>query len=123
FDAAAQSTPAPTSGALDLWFKAPTSGKTVSGTLSGTNCYVAGVGVTSVQFFLDSAALNTDSVMSDGMQCQLDTTKFANGTHTLKATARNSSGSTRTDVISINIQNAANTAPCVSFSSPAAGTV
>jgi len=44
-------------------------------------------------------------VMADGMQCVLDTTKFANGTHTLTATATSSTGATRADVISINVQN------------------
>ena len=86
-EALAVSTPAPTSGALDVWFKSPRTGNTVSGVLQGTTCYVAGVGVSRVQFFLDGTALNTDTTMSDGMQCQLDTTQFANGTHRLRAIA------------------------------------
>ena len=44
--------------------------------------------------------------MSDGMQCVLDTTRFANGPHSLKATAYDSSGKAYVEVISINIQNA-----------------
>ena len=111
FEAQAVSTPPPTSGSLDVWFKAPLSGKTVSGTLQGTTCYVAGAGVARVQFFLDSTALNTDTTMSDGMQCQLDTTKFANGTHRLRAVAYTSSGASRIDDISINIQNTVTTPP------------
>src|SRR5260221_6110958 len=56
------------------------------------------------------------------MQCVLDTTKFANGSHQLKATAYDSSGNSRTDVISINVQNTApNAAPTVSVTSPTAG--
>jgi len=102
-------TPAPGSGSLDLWFKAPLSGATVSGTLTGTKCYVNGTGVAKVAFKLDSTALNTDTVMSDGMQCQIDTTKFPNGTHQLTATGTSSTGATRSDVISINVQNAATT--------------
>ncbi|MGE5639333.1 MAG: Ig-like domain-containing protein [Clostridia bacterium] len=124
FAAQAQSIPAPGSGSLDVWFKAPTAGATISGVLNaGTSCYVNGTGVTKVQFFLDSTALNTDSTMSDGMQCQLDTTKFANGTHSLTAVAYSSTGATRKDVISVNIQNIAtpaNTAPTVSLTSPTA---
>src|SRR5262245_522366 len=100
------STPAPGTGSLDVWFKAPKSGNTVSGVLSGATCYVAGTGVTRVAFKLDSTALNTDTTMADGMQCVLDTTKFPNGTHTLTAIATSSAGSTRSDVISINVQNA-----------------
>ena len=99
-------TPPPGSGSLNVWFKAPTNGKTVSGVLdAGTSCYVKGTGVVKVQFFLDSTLLNTDATMADGMQCQLDTTRFANGRHSLKATAYSSSGATRSDVIAINIQN------------------
>ena len=81
----AQTLPAPTSGTLEAWFKAPLAGQTVSGTLSLDKCYVKGYGVQRVTFFLGSTALNTDSNVGDGMSCVLDTTKFANGTHTLRA--------------------------------------
>jgi hypothetical protein len=43
--------------------------------------------------------------VADGMQCLLDTTKFANGTHQLKAVAYDASGASRSDVISINVSN------------------
>jgi hypothetical protein len=99
------STPAPGSGALDLWFKAPLAGKTVSGVLSGTNCYVNGTGVAKVDFKVDNTSIGGDTTMSNGMQCVFDTTKFANGTHTLTATATSSTGATRSDVISVNVQN------------------
>jgi hypothetical protein len=99
-------TPAPGSGALEVWFKAPLRGSTVAGVLNGgANCYVKGNGVSKVAFFLDSTALNTDTTMSDGMQCVLDTTRFANGTHSLKAMAYDSSGKAYSEVISINIKN------------------
>jgi hypothetical protein len=102
-------TPAPGAGALDVWFKAPLGGSTVKGVLNlGSSCYVNGTGVSRVQFFLDSTALNTDTNVADGMQCLLDTTKFANGTHQLKAVAYDASGASRSDVISINIQNVSN---------------
>jgi len=58
-----------------------------------------------VQFFIDSVSLNTDTTMADGMQCQLDTRRFSNGLHTLKATAYDSAGRSRSDVISIRIRN------------------
>lgn len=61
--------------------------------------------MTRVQFFLDSTTLNTDTTMADGMQCLLDTRKFANGSHQLKATAYDAAGASRTDVITINMQN------------------
>jgi hypothetical protein len=97
----------PGNGSLNLWFKAPTNGKTVSGVLNGGyDCYVRGNSVVKVQFFLGAVALNTDATMADGMQCVLDTTQFANGIHSFKATAYDSSGKARSEVISIKIQNA-----------------
>ena len=103
------STPAPGSGALDVWFKAPLNGTTVSGQLSGTKCYVNGTGVVKVDFKLDGALVNSDTTMSDGMQCVLDTTKYPNGSHQFMATATSSTGATRSDLITINIQNASTT--------------
>jgi hypothetical protein len=118
--AVAQSLPAPTSGTLEAWFKAPTGGQTVSGTLSLNGCYVNGRSVSRVSFFLGTTALNTDSNVSDGMSCVLDTTRFANGTHELRAVAYDSSGRSYTERVSIRIQNATNTAPSVSITSPTA---
>jgi hypothetical protein len=127
---AAAALPVPTSGSLEIWFKAPAKGATVSGVKQLEGCYVNGRGVSRVEFFLDATRLNTDTVMSDGMSCVLDSTKFSNGTHTLKAVAYNSSGSSYTEVIGINIQNATSggstgggtgTAPSVSFKQPQSG--
>src|SRR5688572_31869621 len=98
---------APTPGTLEVWFKAPFSSSTVSGQVQLDKCYVRGTGVSRVEFFLDSTRLNTDSTMSDGMSCVLDSTKFANGTHQLRAVAYNSSGASYIETTSINIQNAA----------------
>jgi hypothetical protein len=93
---------------MGIPFKAPLGGSTVSGVLNGgTNCYVKGNGVSKVAFSIDSTALNTDTTMGDGMQCVLDTTKFTNGTHSLKATGYDASGKTYLEVININIQNGA----------------
>jgi hypothetical protein len=107
--AQAQSTPAPSSGSLDVWFKAPKSGATVSGVLNGgTSCYVNASGAISrVQFSVDGASLNTDSKPSDGMQCVLDTTKLSNGSHQLRADAYDSKGNRRSDLIGINVSNTA----------------
>lgn len=121
--------PAPKSGSLDIWFKQPAKGATVSGLLQLDKCYVAGKSVSRVNFFLDSTALNSDTNVADGMSCVLDTTKFANGSHTLKAVAYDSSGKSYTEGIGINIQNATSTpttpttgtAPTVSFKAPTSG--
>src|SRR5438093_96130 len=117
--------PAPTSGTLEVWFKKPVSGATVSGQVQLDGCYVAGRGVSRVDFFLDSTPLNSDSNVGDGMSCVLDTTKFANGTHQLKAVAYNSSGAAYNEIINVNIQNATPTPTPTSSSAlpaPAAGT-
>ncbi len=103
--------PAPTSGSLDVWFKAPLSGATVSGALSLDKCYVKGTGVSRVNFFVDGTAIGSDTAVADGMSCNLDTRTLANGTHQLMATAVSSTGATRSDVISINVQNTATSTP------------
>jgi hypothetical protein len=78
----------------------------VSGRVNGGyNCYLRGNSVVRVEFFLGSVALNSDPTMADGMQCMLDTTRFANGTHSLKATAYDSSGKVRSEIININMRN------------------
>src|SRR6185436_6698132 len=75
-------------------------------------CYVNASGsVRSVAFTMDSTSVGTDSAPADGMQCALDTTKFANGTHQLKAVVTGADGSTRTDIISVNVQNTSTPTP------------
>jgi hypothetical protein len=124
--------PAPTAGNLNVWFKKPASGATVSGQVQLDGCYVAGIGATRVDFFVDSTLLNSDTNVADGMSCVLDSTKFANGSHQLQAVAYNASGASYREVISINVQNSGtptptptptptNTAPSVSFTAPAVG--
>jgi len=44
---------------------------------------------------IDGTAVNTDSTPSNGMQCVLDTTKFANGANQPQATAYDASGASR----------------------------
>jgi hypothetical protein len=116
-------TPGPFSGSLDVWYKAPTMGATIKGVLNGgTSCYANTSGSpTRVVFSLDGTALNTDSTPADGTQCVLDTTKFANGTHSMRADVYDASGAVKTDIISVNIQNPVNQPPTVSFGAPTAG--
>jgi PKD repeat protein len=125
--ASAQTLPAPTPGTLEIWFKAPLGGHTISGVLSEGTCYVKGYSASRVAFFLGSTPLNTDSNVGDGMSCVLDTRRFANGSHHLRAVAYDASGRSYEERISINIQNSsttpppANTPPTVSIISPTAG--
>jgi hypothetical protein len=84
-------------------FSRPTSGATVSGNLyQSPSCEVKGTGIQKVQFYLGSTALNTE--LSAPYLCNFDTTKFANGSHTLMAVASNAAGSTSTQV-SVKIDN------------------
>jgi hypothetical protein len=111
-----------------VYWKAPTSGKTLSGSVSGTSCSVGGSNLAKVMFYLDSTLLGTDGNPSNGTTCSLDTTKFANGTHTLKAVAYDSSNRTATSSIGVTIKNGTTTsggtsssAPTLAWQSPAEG--
>jgi hypothetical protein len=89
----------------------PTSGKTISGRLNpGANCQVTATSTRRVVFFLDTTQLNTDTAGSP-WGCAIDTTRFKNGTHTLKAVAYDAAGVSRTAQISVNIQNGTTTPP------------
>jgi hypothetical protein len=111
-----------------VYFKTPTSGKTLSGSISGTSCAVTGSRISRVVFYLDSTQLNTDGNASNGLNCQLDTTKFSNGSHVIRAVAYDSGGATQSAQVSVTIQNgtstpppASSTAPTLSFQMPAEG--
>jgi len=99
---------------------APAAGQTVSGSVSYAANATDNAGVSRVEFSLDGTALPSDTTAPYGGT--LDTTRLANGTHTLRAVAFDASGASKIDDIAVNIQNTvANTAPTVSISSPAAG--
>ncbi|HEX2199029.1 MAG TPA: heparin lyase I family protein, partial [Burkholderiales bacterium] len=103
------STTAPTAGLPVVSFSQPTSGATLKGTINQTAaCEVKGTGISQVKFYLDSTALNTE--LTAPYLCNLDTTKFANGSHTLMAVASNSAGSTTTQV-AVKIDNSTSETP------------
>jgi len=84
----------------------PANGAVLHGNASA--CAVnASSDATRVAFYLDNVLLSTDTMLSDGVHCAIDTTKFSNGAHELKATAFDASGNWRNDVISVKVQNAA----------------
>jgi hypothetical protein len=97
--------------APDYWFKAPLNGATVSGTLSGATCFGRATDVSRVRFYLGTTDLGQDTNVGDGINCNVDTRKFPNGTHQLKAVATSASGATYTDVISIKVANTTTTPP------------
>ena len=106
-------------------FSAPADGQTLSGSLKQSSaCEVGGNSIKRVRFYLDSSALNVDN--NPPWQCNLDTTKFSNGTHVLRAVAFDSAGASTSAQISVNIQNGTtssttNTPPSVSILKPDAG--
>jgi hypothetical protein len=85
-------------------FSAPVSGATISGSFSNsTGCQVTGTGIAKVVFFMDATQLNTESYSP--WQCTLDTRKFANGTHTLRAVGYNSAGASTSVTLSVYVKN------------------
>jgi len=84
----------------------PTGGQAVSGTLNEANgnCVAAvsdNVGVHHVDFYADGVLLNTE--LSSPYSCVWDTSAVAAGTHTLKATALDAAGNSRSASIDITI--------------------
>ena len=70
--------------ALSGAFVQPTSEQTVSGVLQGSACEVRGSDITSVNFYWDYAFIGTDK--AGPFQCPaIDTTKFPNGKHRVRA--------------------------------------
>ncbi|HZM33729.1 MAG TPA: heparin lyase I family protein [Burkholderiales bacterium] len=105
-----------------LKFKAPGAGATISGNLyQSSECELTGSGnIRRVSFFLDSTQLNTDN--SAPWNCDIDTRKFADGTHTLRAVAYDSRGASASTQISVNIKNTTTSTSGTSGTSGYSGT-
>jgi hypothetical protein len=78
-------------------------------------------GVTQVQFFDGSTSLGTDTNGADGWSIVWNTTAVANGAHTIRATATDTTGQTGTDTNNVTVNNSVDTAPTVSVTAPAEG--
>jgi hypothetical protein len=102
---------------------APAAGASVSGTATVSASASDNVGVTSVQFTLNGVNLGSpDTTAPYGISW--NTTGAANGTHTLRAVARDAAGNVTTSAarsVTVSNQSADATAPTVSLSAPAAG--
>ncbi|HEY8133472.1 MAG TPA: Ig-like domain-containing protein, partial [Thermoanaerobaculia bacterium] len=86
---------------------APTNGATLSGTVQVTATSSDNVGVIGLQFYLDGVALGPEGTAA-AYTYSWDTTKTANGSHTLKAVARDAAGNSATSAtISVTVSNAA----------------
>ena len=106
--------------APDVSISAPAAGAALSGTTTLTATASDDVGVQSVQFRVDGnnvGAADTTSPYS----VSLDTTTLSTGSHTISAVARDAAGNTKTSAnVSVTVDN---TAPTVSLSAPAAGSL
>ncbi|HEY6730583.1 MAG TPA: Ig-like domain-containing protein [Solirubrobacterales bacterium] len=90
----------------------PTAGATIKGKLSGSTCEAKASddrGVQRVVMKVDGATLNTES--DAPWNCNFDSTRVGDGTHTLTATAYDSAGNSRTASVSIKVANAPAPAP------------
>lgn len=101
----------------------PTDNTVIKGTASVTATATDDVAVLKVVFYLNNAIVAT--ALNDPYQFTLDTTKYADGTYTLKTIAYDTSGNTATSSpISVQILNASTvdtTAPIASIVSPLSG--
>ncbi|HZM33731.1 MAG TPA: Ig-like domain-containing protein [Burkholderiales bacterium] len=103
--ASASSTPS-SSGPL-VSFRAPTSGQTLSKTISGSACEAlvsnGSTAIKQVQFFVDGKLLNTE--LSAPWNCSFDTTKVSDGTRLLRAVATDVNGATGSAEIGVKVAN------------------
>jgi Bacterial Ig domain len=93
-------------------WQAPSNGVTVNGNLEGTSCLANASdnrAVTKVVFKVDGTTLNTE--LYAPWNCHFDSTKVANGTHTLTATAYDAAGNSRSASISVGVSNGTVPAP------------
>jgi hypothetical protein len=109
--------------APSVYFATPANGATISGNLyQSSACEVRGSNIRQVRFFLDGTALNTES--GSPWNCNLDTRRFSDGTHTLRAVAYDSAGASASTQIGVTIRNSTSSGssgPSVSWRSPSEG--
>src|SRR3989449_547996 len=99
---------------------APAAGATVSGTTTVSASATDNVGVVGVQFKLDGANLGGETTTAP-YSVAWTTTTATNGSHTLKAVARDAAGnSTTSAAVTVSVSNDT-TAPTVSLTAPTAG--
>ncbi|MFW6115583.1 MAG: S8 family serine peptidase [Chloroflexota bacterium] len=83
----------------------PTDGATVSGTVFVTADASDDNAVSQVEFFVDGGSIGVDSDGSDGWSASWDTTAYADGSHTVSATATDTAGQTASDSVSVTVDN------------------
>jgi hypothetical protein len=90
-----------------VWITAPANGATVQGTVSVNAAASDNVGVASVQFQLDGADLGAPDT-TEPFSTSWNTAMVLNGSHTLKAVARDTAGNSKTSSpVTVTVSNAA----------------
>src|SRR5205814_1464274 len=103
---------------------APANGATVSGTTSVQASASDNVGVTGVDFYCDGVLKSTAT--SAPYSCSWNTTSSSNGSHTVKAVARDAAGNSASSAINtVTVSNSAGdtTPPSVSLTAPPNGSL
>ena len=120
---AGNSAPNNTSALPTVTITAPTNGSTASGQVTVSASVTAKLSVANVQFQLDGA--NVGSPLTASPYTYIwDTTKSGNGSHSLRASAKDAGGNVGTSSsVSITVNNSTpdTTPPAVSISAPASG--
>jgi serine protease len=83
----------------------PQEGSTVSGVIDVVADAIDDKGVTQVEFFVDGGSIGVDSDGSDGWSASWDTTAYGDGSHTISATATDTSFKTDSDSITVTVNN------------------
>jgi hypothetical protein len=83
----------------------PTDGQTVWDAVSVAALAADDQGVGSVEFYVDSLFLASDANGADGWSANWDTLQFADGPHSLTATATDTSGQVASDTITVVVDN------------------
>lgn len=82
----------------------PTSGATVSGTITLSASASDPAGIAGVQFLVDNSAVGTEDTVAP-FSMSFDTTTLANGSHTFAARARNTANATATSSVAATVSN------------------
>lgn len=102
----------------------PANGATVSGNVTVSTSTTDNTAVASVALSVDG--MYNQSVLSSPYQFMWDSTQVANGTHTLRVSARDPSNNTGEATISVTVNNSSSTIdlpPTLDFASPAPGSI
>jgi Bacterial Ig domain len=104
-------TPGDTTPPTVSW-KAPTAGATVKGKIQGSACEALASDASAIEkvvMKVDGATLNTES--DAPWNCAFDSTKVADGSHTITASAYDAFGNARTASVTVTVANAPAPAP------------